>query len=72
MNVVAASLANNHSFDVGQLGLQETADALREAAITPIQNGEIADLGALRLVALNFIPQGLDRRLPHGARRRSS
>jgi len=55
MNVVAASLANNHSFDLGEVGLEETVAALQKVGIKPIRHGEIADLGAFRLLALNFI-----------------
>lgn len=55
MNVVAAGLANNHSYDLGQIGLDETVAALKRGGILPIRHGEIADLGSLRLLALNFI-----------------
>jgi poly-gamma-glutamate synthesis protein (capsule biosynthesis protein) len=55
MNVTAASLANNHSFDLGPIGLEETISTLMQAGVKPLRHGEIADLGAFRLIALNFI-----------------
>ena len=51
----AAGLANNHSFDLGALGYQDTRAILERSGIAPIGHKEIADLGALRLIALNFI-----------------
>lgn len=58
IHVVAAGLANNHSFDVGQVGLDETVRALSRAGIVPIRHGEIADLGAFRVLALNYVSKG--------------
>jgi AmmeMemoRadiSam system protein B len=55
MNVVAASLANNHGFDLGAVGLDETLAALKRAGVQALQHGEIADLGKFRLVTLNFV-----------------
>jgi AmmeMemoRadiSam system protein B len=55
INVVAASLANNHSYDFGPVGLDETKAALRDLRITPLAHDEIVDLGPFRLLALNFI-----------------
>jgi AmmeMemoRadiSam system protein B len=55
MNVMAASLANNHSFDLGAVGLEETVSVLHKAEVRAIRHGEIADLGKFRLLALNFI-----------------
>ena len=55
MNVVAASLANNHGFDLGPVGLDETLAALKRAGVRALQHGEIADLGKFRLVTLNFV-----------------
>ena len=55
MDVKAAGLANNHSFDFGRPGYMETRSILEKAGIVPIGNGEVADLGAFRLLALNFI-----------------
>ena len=36
LNVQAASLANNHSFDVGPLGYRETRSILERAGIKPL------------------------------------
>jgi AmmeMemoRadiSam system protein B len=55
MHVVAASLANNHAFDFGEVGIDETARALEQHDIVPIRNGSVVDLGAFRVIALNFI-----------------
>jgi poly-gamma-glutamate synthesis protein (capsule biosynthesis protein) len=55
INVVAAGLANNHSFDLGPDGLAESVKALGARGIRPIVHGTIADLGSFRLVALNFV-----------------
>ena len=55
LNVRAASLANNHSFDVGPPGYRETRTLLERAGIRPLVHNEIADLGAVRVVALNFV-----------------
>ncbi len=55
LNVVAASLANNHAYDQGAIGLDATAAALKEIGVVPVREGEVADLGGLRLIALNFI-----------------
>jgi poly-gamma-glutamate synthesis protein (capsule biosynthesis protein) len=57
MNVFAASLANNHSFDLGSVGLDETVAMLHKAGVKALRHGEIADLGKFRLAALNFIPK---------------
>ena len=54
-NVRAASLANNHILDVGPVGYRETRATLERANIMPLLHGEIVDLGAIRLVALNFV-----------------
>lgn len=55
LNVTAASLANNHANDLGPTGLDETVRVLDTLGITPLQHGAIADLGAIRLLALNFV-----------------
>jgi poly-gamma-glutamate synthesis protein (capsule biosynthesis protein) len=55
MHVIAASLANNHAFDFGDVGINETASALERHGIAPIRNESIIDLGAFRLIGLNFI-----------------
>jgi AmmeMemoRadiSam system protein B len=55
LNVTAASLANNHANDLGPTGRDETARVLKTLGITPLEHGAIADLGAFRLLALNFV-----------------
>jgi poly-gamma-glutamate synthesis protein (capsule biosynthesis protein) len=55
LNVTAASLANNHANDLGPTGRAETARVLTSLGITPLEHGAIADLGAFRLLALNFV-----------------
>jgi poly-gamma-glutamate synthesis protein (capsule biosynthesis protein) len=55
INAVAASLANNHAFDLGQTGLEETLAMLEQARVRPLRHGEIVDFGAFRLIALNFV-----------------
>lgn len=58
LNVRAASLANNHSFDLGRGGYRESAALLRRAGIVPLLQGEVADLGPVRIAALNFVGRG--------------
>jgi poly-gamma-glutamate synthesis protein (capsule biosynthesis protein) len=55
IDVVAAGLANNHSFDLGPDGLAASEKALSARGILPLSNATVADLGAFRLVALNFV-----------------
>lgn len=55
MNVRAVGLANNHSFDLGRDGYRETLSHLARAGIVPMTHGSVADLGAVRIVALNFV-----------------
>jgi AmmeMemoRadiSam system protein B len=55
LNVTVASLANNHSFDLGSAGYSETRRLLERAGIKPLGHKEIIDAGAFRLVGLNFI-----------------
>ena len=64
LNVRAASLANNHSFDVGPVGYRETRATLERAGIRPLLHGEIADLDAIRVVALNFVDSDSHRDHP--------
>jgi poly-gamma-glutamate synthesis protein (capsule biosynthesis protein) len=58
INVRSAGLANNHSFDLGSDGLSASIKTLKERGIRPLQHMVIADLGAFRLVALNFVGSG--------------
>lgn len=55
LNVTAASLANNHANDLGPTGRTESVRVLKSLGITPLEHGAIADLGAFRLLALNFV-----------------
>ena len=55
LNVRAASLANNHSHDLGAAGLRETAAILKRVGITPLQHMQAVDLGRFGLIAVNFI-----------------
>ena len=55
LNVTAATLANNHSFDLGALGLQELQRILSANGIRPLVHDQVADLGTFRLLALNFV-----------------
>lgn len=55
LGVTAASLANNHSYDLGELGFQETRRHLSHFGIRPLVHGEAADFGAFRLLPLSFV-----------------
>jgi poly-gamma-glutamate synthesis protein (capsule biosynthesis protein) len=54
-NIRAASLANNHSYDLGAGGIRETIASLRSLNIQPIKHMGVVDFNAFRLVALNYI-----------------
>lgn len=53
--VIAASLANNHSHDLGPEGISETKAALASMRIAAIEHGVVTDLGALRVLPLSFL-----------------
>ena len=55
LGVVAAGLANNHSHDFGDYAFAETLRILHEADIRPLQHGVVTDLGAIRVLPLNFL-----------------
>ena len=55
LNVTAASLANNHANDLGSEGRAETVTQLERIAVTPLEHGTVTDMGAFRLLALNFV-----------------
>lgn len=55
LHVSAAGLANNHSFDLGAIGLESSASILGKSGIKPLRQGRIEDLGPFRVVALNFV-----------------
>ena len=74
LNVGAAGLANNHSFDLGRSGYGLSLASLREAGIAPLEHGRVVDLGPARIVALNFVGRHdphrlsrLDNARPRGA-----
>jgi poly-gamma-glutamate synthesis protein (capsule biosynthesis protein) len=52
LNVVAVSVANNHTRDLGEEPYQEMLRLLAGAGIRVLQHGEVADFGAFRVVAL--------------------
>ncbi len=52
LNVVAVSLANNHSGDLGEEAQSAMVDALRQAGIATIGPGQTVDLGPARVVGL--------------------
>lgn len=55
LRVVAAGLANNHANDLGPTGLAETIAQLHRIAVLPLTHGSLTDLGAVRVLALNFV-----------------
>jgi hypothetical protein len=59
LNVRAASLANNHSFDLGDIGLSESRRILADSGIMPLLHGQCADLGPFRVLPINFIGSAL-------------
>lgn len=52
LNVVAAGLANNHARDLGPAAYAGMVRALRAYGIKAVGNGEVVDLGPLRIMAL--------------------
>jgi poly-gamma-glutamate synthesis protein (capsule biosynthesis protein) len=55
LHVVAASLANNHANDLGPEGRAESVAQLRALGLAPLEHGTVTDMGAFRLLALNFV-----------------
>jgi poly-gamma-glutamate synthesis protein (capsule biosynthesis protein) len=55
LNVKAADLANNHANDLGPEGRSETVAQLGRLGIEPLEHGTVTDMGAFRLLALNFV-----------------
>ncbi len=55
LGVGAVGVANNHSHDFGTEAARETIEILRQNGIDAVPHGKIADLGALRVVALNLL-----------------
>lgn len=60
LNVVGASIANNHAHDRGEEGWLRTRDLLRENGIAAIGDGETHDFGKFQLAAFT----DLSNRLP--------
>jgi poly-gamma-glutamate synthesis protein (capsule biosynthesis protein) len=52
LNVVAVSLANNHSRDFGDLSCRAMQRLLQDEGITVLENRSVKDLGPFRLAAL--------------------
>ena len=52
LNVVAVSLANNHSMDFGPAAYAAMAESITEAGIVALHHGAVRDMGPFRLVAL--------------------
>jgi len=53
--VVALSLANNHSTDLGEPAYREMARGLREAGMQVIEHGKLTDLGRARVLGLTEV-----------------
>lgn len=68
LGVRAAGLANNHSHDLGKIGLSETIKALSARAIRPLRHMAVVDMGAYRIVAINFIGVGDHKGYPAARR----
>jgi poly-gamma-glutamate capsule biosynthesis protein CapA/YwtB (metallophosphatase superfamily) len=64
MNVRAASLANNHGYDLGPAGVRQMLPLLSSADVQPVQNMQCLDLGRFRMIALNFVGDGDHRGYP--------
>ncbi len=56
MGVVAAGLANNHALDFGESAFETTRNILQSAGLQVLSHGAVADLGPVRVLALNFLP----------------
>jgi poly-gamma-glutamate synthesis protein (capsule biosynthesis protein) len=65
LNVVAVSLANNHTMDLGPAAFEDMRSVLNDQGIVTLTQGSIVDLGRVRLIALNdldnnnFRPEGV-------------
>jgi AmmeMemoRadiSam system protein B len=64
INVTVAGLANNHSYDLGPDGLAASEKALAARGIRPLPHAAVIDLGAFRVVALNFVGSGDSKGYP--------
>jgi AmmeMemoRadiSam system protein B len=64
LNVQVAGLANNHSFDLGRVGFEETVAVLDKAGIAALRHNAVIDVGPFRLLGLNLIGKLDYRDLP--------
>ena len=55
LHVIAAGLANNHSFDLGEDGVAQSVAWLQRDGVRPLKHMRITDMGAFRLLPLNFV-----------------
>lgn len=55
LGVMAASLANNHAYDFGKFGAEETRRHLADLGIVPLDYLKVSDLGFARILPLNFL-----------------
>lgn len=56
LNVVAAGIANNHSYDFGLEGVKLTTASLRELGIAVLRHGELSDVAGLRVLPISLVP----------------
>jgi Bacterial capsule synthesis protein PGA_cap len=61
LNVVAVSLANNHTMDLGGAAFEAMARTLSDAGVVVLQPGAIVDLGQFRLTALTDLDNSTGR-----------
>ena len=62
LNVRAASLANNHSHDLGDGAYAATRETLALAGILPLEHGALTDMGPFTLAALTDIDNNAEPR----------
>jgi poly-gamma-glutamate synthesis protein (capsule biosynthesis protein) len=61
LNVVAVSLANNHTQDLGGAAFDAMARILADAGIKVLRHGDVADLGSFRLAAFTDLDNSAGR-----------
>jgi AmmeMemoRadiSam system protein B len=61
LKVIAVSLANNHSRDLGARGYRRTVRALSAAGIRVLEHGRMTDLSIFRITALSDVDNTADR-----------
>jgi poly-gamma-glutamate synthesis protein (capsule biosynthesis protein) len=64
LNVKAVSLANNHSYDLGNRAFEESVSLLKRAQIKPLRHMQPDEVGQMGIVAINFIGANDDRGYP--------